>query len=157
MVIKHHFSQTQDRTLSRPIQNVNFCFLEGDLLVCFGFLFSCRIQVLFGLRSQMARHFPSGCFGGQQNSWFNLSQQVFQVLKEQNSSRPLHFQNHISFLAWCSFSWLLRIFWDLFHTAGRSYWRCDSGLDFFTFTIKQQTPTLKHSILWLNKINLSII
>ncbi len=32
----------------------------------------------------MAGHFPSGFFGRQQNSWFHLSQQVFQVLKQQN-------------------------------------------------------------------------
>ncbi|KAI3365019.1 hypothetical protein L3Q82_010070, partial [Scortum barcoo] len=41
-------------------------------------------------------------FGGrQQNSWFHLSQQVFQVLKQQNSPRPSHYHHHI-LLLWFS-------------------------------------------------------
>ncbi len=46
----------------------------------------------------MAGHCPSGFFGRQQNSWFHLSQQVFQVLKQQNSPRPSHYHHHILLL-----------------------------------------------------------
>ncbi len=56
---------------------------------------------------QMAGHCPSGFFGRQQNSWFHLSQQVFQVLKQQNSPRPSHYHHHILLLVWCSFSEML--------------------------------------------------
>ncbi len=52
---------------------------------------------------QMAGHCPSGFFGRQQNSWFHLSQQVFQVLKQQNSPRPSHYHHHILLLVWCLF------------------------------------------------------
>ncbi|XP_042577407.1 serine protease 27-like [Cyprinus carpio] len=41
----------------------------------------------------MPGHSPSGFFGKQQNSWFHLSQQVFQVLKQQNCPRPSHYSN----------------------------------------------------------------
>ncbi len=60
---------------------------------------------------QMAGHCPSGFFGRQQNSWFHLSQQVFQVLKQQNSPRPSHYHHHILLLVWCSFSEMLCYFY----------------------------------------------
>ncbi|KAI3359471.1 hypothetical protein L3Q82_013775, partial [Scortum barcoo] len=37
----------------------------------------------------MAGHSPSGFFGRQQNSWFHLSQQVFQVLKQQEQPQTI--------------------------------------------------------------------
>ncbi len=82
-----------------------FSHSEVDLLVCFGSLSCCRTQV------QMAGHCPSGFFGRQQNSWFHLSQQVFQVLKQQNSPRPSHYHHHILLLVWCSFSEMLCYFY----------------------------------------------
>ncbi|KAI3376555.1 hypothetical protein L3Q82_017009, partial [Scortum barcoo] len=44
------------------------------------------------------RTFSFRFFGRQQNSWFHLSQQVFQVLKQQNSHRPSHYHHHILLL-----------------------------------------------------------
>ncbi len=59
--------------------------------MCFGSLSCCRTQVRFSLRSRTdGRTLSFRIFGRQQNSWFHLSQQVFQVLKQQNSPRPLH-------------------------------------------------------------------
>ena len=84
-----------------------FSHSEVDLLVCFGSLSCCRTQV----REQMAGDSPSGFFGKQQNSWFHLSQQVFQVLKQQNSPRPSHYHHHILLLVWCSFSEMLCYFY----------------------------------------------
>ncbi len=84
-----------------------FCFShsEVDLLVCLGSLSCCRTQVRFSLRSRTdGRTLSFRIFGRQQNSWFHLSQQVFQVLKQQNSPRPSHYHHHISLLVWCSFS-----------------------------------------------------
>ncbi len=71
----------------------------------------------------MAGHCPSGFFGRQQNSCFHLSQQVFQVLKQQNSPRPSHYHHHILLLVWCSFSEMLCYF----------YTRCDTISKKFNF------------------------
>ena len=46
----------------------------------------------------MAGHSPSGFFGRQQNSWFHLLQQVFQVLEQQNRPRPSHYCCYVLFL-----------------------------------------------------------
>ncbi|XP_054631665.1 acyl-CoA 6-desaturase isoform X2 [Dunckerocampus dactyliophorus] len=51
-----------------------------------------------GHKQTFSGHSPSGSFGRQQNSWFHLSQQVFQVLKQQNSPRPSHYYHHILLL-----------------------------------------------------------
>ncbi len=68
--------------------------------MCFGSLSCCRTQVRFSLRSRQMTtgHCPSGFFGRQQNSWFHLSQQVFQVLKQQNS--PNHHTTTTIFYCW---------------------------------------------------------
>ncbi len=57
------------------------------------------------------RHIARYRIGRQQNSWFHLSQQVFQVLKQQNSTRPSHYHHHILLLVWCSFSEMLCYFY----------------------------------------------
>ncbi len=46
----------------------------------------------------MAGHCPAGFFGRQQNSWFHLSQQVFQVLKQQTA--PDHTLHTTIFYCW---------------------------------------------------------
>ena len=69
------------------------------LLVCFGSLSYYKTHVRFSWgHKQMAGHSPSGFFGRQQNSWFHLLQQVFQVLKQQNSPRPSHYCCCVLFL-----------------------------------------------------------
>ncbi len=85
-----------------------FSHSEVDLLVCFGS--EPKFASAWG-HEQMAGHCPSGFFGRQQNSWFHLSQRVFQVLKQQNSPRPSHYHHHILLLVWCSFSEMLCYFY----------------------------------------------
>ncbi len=88
----------QVRTLTRPLQSLHFVFLQpfiGGFAGVFWIIVLLQNPVRFSLRSQAdGRTF----FGRHQNSWFHLSQQVFQVLKQQNSPRPSHYHHHILLL-----------------------------------------------------------
>ncbi len=106
-VMPQHLKRIQVRTLTRPLQSLHFVFLQpfrGGFAGVFWIIVLLQKFASAWGHEQMAGHCPSGFFGRQQNSWFHLSQQVFQVLKQQNSPRPSHYHHHILLLVWCSFS-----------------------------------------------------
>ncbi len=115
-VMPQHLNRIQVRTLTRPLQSLHFVFLQpfrGGFAGVFWIIVllqKTKFASAWG-HEQMAGHCPSGFFGRQQNSWFHLSQQVFQVLKQQNSPRSSHCHHHILLLVWCSFSEMLCYFY----------------------------------------------
>ncbi len=115
-VMPQHLNRIQVRNLTRPLQSLHFVFLQPFRGGFAGvFLDHCpaaepKFASAWG-HKQMAGHCPSGFFGRQQNSWFHLSQQVFQVLKQHNSPRPSHYHHHTLLLVWCSFSEMLCYFY----------------------------------------------
>ncbi len=101
-VMPQHLNRIQVRALTRPLQSLHFVFLQPFRGGFAGVLDHCpaaepKFASAWG-HEQMAGHCPSGFFGRQQNSWFHLSQQVFQVRKQQNSPRPSHY--HHLFYSW---------------------------------------------------------
>ncbi len=151
-VMPQHLNRIQVRTLTRPLQSLHFVFLQPFRGGFAGVLdhrpaAEPKFASAWG-HEQMTGHCPSGFFGRQQNSWFHLSQQVFQVLKQQNSPRPSHYHHHILLLVWCSFSEMLCYF----------YARCNGTHTFqkVQFLSRQSTEYFPKSlgdhqdVFWLN-------
>uniref|UniRef100_A0A9J7YV58 Transposase Tc1-like domain-containing protein n=1 Tax=Cyprinus carpio carpio TaxID=630221 RepID=A0A9J7YV58_CYPCA len=86
-VMPQHLNRIQVRTLTRPLQSLHFVFSSAiQRWTCWCVLDHCpaaepKFASALG-HEQMAGYSPSGFFGKQQNSWFHLSQQVFQVTKD---------------------------------------------------------------------------
>ncbi len=115
-VMPQHLNRIQVRTLTRPLQSLHFVFLQpfrGGFAGVFWIIV--LLQNPSSLQLEVMNRWPDivlqDFFGRQQNSWFHLSQQVFQVLKQQNSPRPSHYHHHILLLVWCSFSEMLCYFY----------------------------------------------
>ncbi len=89
-VMPQHLNRIQVRTLTRPLQSFHFVFLQsfrGGFAGVFWIIV--LLQNPSSLQLEVTNRWPDivlqDFFGRQQNSWFHLSQQVFQVLKQQNS------------------------------------------------------------------------
>lgn len=136
------------------IQNFNFCFSEGDLLLCFGLLFYCRIQVLFGLRSQ-----TDGRTFSFRMSWWTTGFMVQFITASLPGPEGAKQLQTIIFAPLCEAGPIEGVTKEIELIFPKLWLR----FGFFSPSqIKKkiknlQTPSLKRSILWLNNINLSII
>lgn len=87
-VLPHHLNHIQVLTLTRPLQSLHFVFL-GPSRGGLGSSSCCGTQVSFSWRSRRLTLFLLFFFFGRhQNSWFDLTQQFFQILKQLNLISP---------------------------------------------------------------------
>ncbi len=103
-----HLNRIQVQTLTWPLQNLNFVFLEpfrGGLAGVFGIIVllhnpsALELEVTNWRPDILLQDFLIRV----QNSWFHQLWQVTQVLKLQSSPRPSHYLHHVWLLVWCSF------------------------------------------------------
>ncbi len=89
-VMPQHLNRIQVRTLTRPTPKSSFCFLQpfrGGFAGVFWIICPAaehKFASAWGHETD-GRTLSFRIFGRQQKSWFHLSQQVFQILKQQNS------------------------------------------------------------------------
>ena len=119
-VMPQHLNRIQVRTLTRPLKSLPFVFLQpfrGGLAGVF--------WIIVLLQNPSSLHWPDillqDFFGRQQNSWNQLPQQVFQVLKQQNSLRPSHYHHHILLLVWCCVTFMPDV---IGHTSSKKFNFC---------------------------------
>ncbi len=96
-IMIQHLNRIQVMSLTRPLQSLHFVFLQpfrGGFADVFWIIVLLQNPSL--LQLEVMNRWPDIVL--QENSWFHLSQQVFQVLKQQNSPRPSHYHHHILLL-----------------------------------------------------------